>query len=354
MRVLISGYYGSGNLGDEAVLAGLLGELRRQAPEWRVTVLSGDVRRTEQQHGVAAVPRWPVGAVAEAVGRADLVVSGGGGLLQDATSLRSLLYYAGVLWLARQRGKRTAIVAQSIGPLRTRVGRWLARQAAERAALVTVRDEPSARLLREIGVSRPVEVTADPAFLVEPAEGQERAGIGLALREWPGGEEALAALIQGVRRWLESRGETAALFPFHSPRDVAPSERAAGVLGERARLVRLGERPEEACGIVAGMGLVVGVRLHALILASVAGVPWVSVSYDPKVTGFAEAAGMTCLTPAELTVDAAFAAIEETWEQREAKAEMLRSRLAEWRALARRNVELLVQVGSGAVAGEQG
>jgi polysaccharide pyruvyl transferase WcaK-like protein len=102
-RAVISGYYGFGNVGDEAILAGLLQGFRELAPEATLTVLSGDPAATEAEHGV---PAWPRGVrhAASAIRQADLLVSGGGGLLQDATSWRSPLYYLWVLQMARKRG----------------------------------------------------------------------------------------------------------------------------------------------------------------------------------------------------------------------------------------------------------
>jgi len=349
MRVLISGYYGMGNLGDEAVLAGLLGELRRLRPEWSLTVLSGDPAATRQDYGVDTVPRASPAQVLHAVRRSDLLVSGGGGLLQDATSLRSLAYYAGVLWLARMAGKPTAILAQSIGPLRTRLGRLLTRQAARRASLVTVRDLASAELLRSIGVTRDVTVTADPAFLVEPSPSApaEPADLGLCLRAWRGGEKAVEAAIEGVGRWAERENATVAVLSFHEPADAPVAAKALERLGSRGRLVRIYGQPALAAAIIGQFRVVVGARLHALILASAAAVPWVGLAYDPKVAALAEAVGLPALAPDAVAAEQVMASLQQVRQVEGEVRARLRQELSRWREMARRNVELLVSMAEG-------
>ncbi len=117
MRVLLSGYYGFGNLGDEALLEVIVERMRARFPAVELEVLSATPGVTAARYGVATAPRWEWRAIRSAIARADVVLSGGGGLLQNATSLRSLLYYAGILREARRARRKTMIFAQSIGPL---------------------------------------------------------------------------------------------------------------------------------------------------------------------------------------------------------------------------------------------
>src|SRR5579863_8848418 len=177
LRIALSGYYGSGNTGDEAVLAGIVESFARRGVAERadLTVLSADPDDTTQRHGLRAVDRMSLRAVREALRTSDLLLSGGGSLLQDTTSLRSLLYYLGVVRLARGGGTPVMFYAQGIGPLRRGVSRILVRRVADRVQYITVRDPGSADLLARIGVRRPpVEVTADPAFALQRTESAEQ------------------------------------------------------------------------------------------------------------------------------------------------------------------------------------
>ena len=170
-RVVISGYFGLGNAGDEAVLAATVAMLRARLPGVEPVALTADPLTTNALHGIAGVPRMAPRRLLAALRGADLLLSGGGSLLQDATSLRSLLYYLAVLAVAQRVGCRTMVFAQGIGPLRRPVSRRLVRRVVDRVEAVTVRDEASAALLREVGVRRPpIEVTADPVFALAPVE----------------------------------------------------------------------------------------------------------------------------------------------------------------------------------------
>ena len=171
LRFAVSGYYGCGNAGDEAVLAGIAASFARQAGGLvRLTVLSQNPDVTTRLHGLEAVDRMNMAQVRAILRDSDLLLSGGGSLLQDTTSARSLLYYLWIARMARRAGKPVMFYAQGMGPLHRPISRLLVRLTANRAAFLTVRDEPSAQLLKAIGVTNPrLEVTADPAFALTPA-----------------------------------------------------------------------------------------------------------------------------------------------------------------------------------------
>src|SRR5579872_2840845 len=150
-RIAVSGYYGCGNTGDEAVLAGIIESFARRGAAGRaeITVLSADPDDTRQRHRLPAVDRMSMHAVRRTLRTSDLLLSGGGSLLQDTTSLRSLVYYLWIVRLARILGTPVMFYAQGIGPLRRRVSRAMVRVVADRVHYITVRDPGSARTLRQ-------------------------------------------------------------------------------------------------------------------------------------------------------------------------------------------------------------
>ncbi len=152
LKVVISGYFGFDNAGDEAILEAMLAELRALRPDVRPVVLSGDPPATEARFDVEAVPRLSVPAVLRALRGASLFISGGGSLLQDATGWGSVPYYAGLMRLAGHMGVPVFVYAQGIGPLRRRPLRALAQRALVAAAEITVRDRQSYETLRKMGV----------------------------------------------------------------------------------------------------------------------------------------------------------------------------------------------------------
>lgn len=301
MRIVISGYYGFGNVGDEAVLAAMLPALRQRISSAAFTVLSADPEGTQALHGVRAVARlWPraLGAIAGA----DLFLSGGGGLIQDVTSARSAFYYLTVLGLATLLSRRTMIFAQGIGPVRRRWIRTLARVVLDRVHVITVRDEDSRRMLAELGVRRPVQVVADPVFALEPAPADQVRGllgdstrprIGLAPRPWAG-IDYLDPLIDAVKSLRDDVGADVVVLAFHPQRDLAICEAAARALNAT---VVSGLHPREMMALIGSLRVLVSVRLHALICAVTMGVPPVGLSYDPKVDGLFRRIGVGQLLP---------------------------------------------------------
>ena len=153
-KVVISGYYGFYNSGDEAMLYAMLQALRKTVPGLEVTVLSRDPGFTAREFGVHSISRVNIRQVYQELHKADLLISGGGGLLQDATGPNSIIYYLGVVSMARFLWKPVFFYAQGIGPVRTNLGRFLIRLVVNRVSTITVRDPDSRDELVSIGVKR--------------------------------------------------------------------------------------------------------------------------------------------------------------------------------------------------------
>lgn len=287
MRVLVSGYYGFQNLGDEALLEGLTFGLRELGHT--PVVLSSNPAVTSEQHGVEAAHR--VRGLLGAVLRADAVVSGGGGLLQDKTSARSLNYYLGVIRLGLLAGKRVVVYGQSLGPLSPAGRRRVAR--ALRGVPLALRDELSIELARELGLE--AFLVGDPALLLSRVSGAEAGGDGGRPYGSPvvlvprGGEPGLNAALGELAEVLSARGVPLAAMAFH---ECVDGEVVAELRGRAPGLVVWRERdPTSLVGLLRGARFVVSARLHGCILAAAAGVGFAGLSYDPKVDGFAALAG---------------------------------------------------------------
>ena len=169
-KIVISGYYGFNNAGDEALLTAILASLRAIEPKADITVISGNPGNTIVKHQVKSLYRFAAVRLLRAIGEADLVISGGGSLLQDVTSKRSLAYYLSIIAAAKWKGKKVMLFAQGIGPIRNRFMRLLTRLVVSKADVITVRDEDSAEELARMGVpAAKVEVTADSVLTLNPA-----------------------------------------------------------------------------------------------------------------------------------------------------------------------------------------
>lgn len=364
VRLVVSGYYGLGNLGDEAVLAGLLSAFEQRAALLRsaFTVLSATPRDTAERHGVGAAARMRLGAVCSALRHADLLLSGGGSLLQDATSVRSLVYYLFIMRLAAAMGKPFAVVAQGIGPLRRATSRTIVRSTLNRALCITVRDAESAALLAKLGVSRPpIQVTADPVFALPPpdvergrailaeAGATEGPVIGMALRRWNDGADAAQWGRAAVEALVRDTGATVVLLPMHRPGDLEMAETIAAASQGRAKVIRRALGVEDARSAAAAVEVLVGMRLHALIFAAAASVPVVAVSYDPKVASLMQEIGQADLSIplAGIDPERLAEAVRLARSEREARARRLATQAGVLAERSLRNVDVVLGALSG-------
>lgn len=490
LRVAVSGYYGFNNTGDEAILAALITTLRALAPGVDITVFSHCPRETRRLFGVRAVNRWNPLGVAFSLLRSDLLLSGGGGLLQDVTGVRSLCYYLAVVALAKILGKPVIYYAQGVGPIRTRFGRWLTRIISNRVDLITVRDQASRDDFLQMGVDRPpVVVTADPVLAVSPAhfgpeagaavldrargeageeaeggepprgvrppgkaaapgvgaekaslretpekpslereaaagagpgqtgsgetpagggegvaggegclpsggnpsgggaaavgqdgrrpdpgrepsgngsggaaEGKAAAGAGQAAgKARPAGEKKRRLLGIAVRDWkdcyeykraiaaaadrLVREGWEVVFIPFHFPRDLQSCQETSWLMQEPNLLIRFKLSVEELFSLLGQLDLVLGMRLHALIMASVMRTPCVGITYDPKVARFLEMTGQPVAgTVEDLDGERLYEEIVRAWERRQEIAAHLEQVLVPLRQRAWETAALAMSV----------
>jgi polysaccharide pyruvyl transferase CsaB len=305
--VLLCGYYGEHNLGDDALLQALLSQLPASLTP---LVTAFDQAEVQRVHGVETVQRRSFRAVLAALGRSRALVLGGGSLLQDATSLRSLLYYAALITAARLQGKPVLLWAQGLGPLRRRRSRALVRGLLPLVSGITWRDPTSAGLSRELGV--PASYGSDAVWSLPRQHWLGMGGpivvcwrptpqlVGSAWLPYLSALEQLAERVDRQVIWL----------PFHRDQDTPLLEQltAQGLVGHtllrRSRVVQA-LSPAEAMALFRGASLVLAMRLHALILAAISGSAVSALSYDPKVQACAEELGCSCIDLAERPTSAA-------------------------------------------------
>ncbi len=348
-RIACLGYYGFGNLGDEAVLAGIRQALSEKIRDSELLVLSNNPSETTRLHpGVQTVNRWQWREVAASLKHTDLFVFGGGSLLQDATSVKSVVWYALMVLLARRRAREVFWWGQGIGPLQSPVSRRLVRLIGNQADMLTVRDSGSAQLLRELGVRQEAEVVADPAFALKPAAERPESGAKHCLfapRPWK--QDTLGQVIRknaGFWGKFEAKvGAPTLILPMHLPGDA---EYVAHLVSADHPMVAdwnaANRSVVETLDLAARAHAVVAMRLHALIFAARCGVPFVALSYDPKVDALAAAAGQedVGVSVELLTQETLFSAVERMMETASERRQKLKTFAAEQAALALRPAEI--------------
>jgi polysaccharide pyruvyl transferase CsaB len=331
-------------------------ELRRRHPGVEIEVLSGDPQATARRYGVEAVPRMDVRAVRQAIERASMLLSGGGGLLQNATSTRSLLYYAGIIKSALAARKPAMIFAQSIGPLDL-IGRVVVREMCRGLTAATVRDTRSQALLSRLVPKVPVERTADPVWMLEP-DGEKfdlnAEGLGpesdpiavVSVRKIPGYERGTAVLAAAVDR-LAQRGARVAFLPLGGAPDAEASATVIRACKSAPTLLPAFEIPK-AVHVIGRARVVIGMRLHALIIAARLGVPFLPIPYDPKVSALCEELAWPLeplWDPLKRTGERdpvrAARLVDRLWDERDALHAELVTKAQGMRALAERNFNVL-------------
>ncbi|MED5017047.1 polysaccharide pyruvyl transferase CsaB [Paenibacillus chibensis] len=305
--IVISGYYGFKNSGDEAVLQSILTALEEQGRQAGIqvnpVVLSIDPEWTASTYGVQAVHRMKLGEVRQALKNSSGLISGGGSLLQDATSPKTIPYYLGVIKLAQWLNKPVFIYSQGIGPVNRKLFYPLIKNAFKKCEYISVRDMQSSELLQSMGLAGSrVQVVPDPVMGLTPETGAGVTAddlsepklpvIGISVRYWDAERRELKGIAEGLRALCGKQAVHLRFLPFYFPGDEKASQEIIEQLGDvtsggsRISVCREAVHPRQMLAEVGRCDLVIGMRLHSLIYAANRSVPMIGISYDPKIDQF--------------------------------------------------------------------
>ena len=318
--IVICGAYGRGNAGDDAILEAIVQEMRALDPGRTICVMSRRPKETRLVYRTNAMYTFNVFAVLRRFRKAALYINGGGTLMQDVTSTRSIWYYCYTLRAAKKLGCKVMMYGCGIGPINRAGNRKMAAKTIDTSVdRITLRDENSKQELERMGVTRPdIRVSADPTIILDPAPHEvvnlalEQSGIdpegnyiGFGLRNWKGLDAALPVIAAAADYAYETYGLTPVFVPIEFPSDLTPAERVGALLHCPWHAVRTRQPIEVTIGILARMKTVVGIRLHSLMFSAGQGVPVVGMSYDIKVDSFLKYIGSsTCLQLGSVQTDA--------------------------------------------------
>lgn len=318
-QAVISGYYGYGNLGDDAILLAISRQLSDAEHPVRLTVLSRRPEDTARQYGLKAVPRFSPWSVYRALKKSDILISGGGSLLQDKTSTRSLLYYLTVIKLAKHLHKPVFLYANGIGPLNREVNRKKVKQCLDRCDLITLRDEESLQVLRSLGILRDdIIITGDPVFTLTEAESRRKPlrelgvsrdahVVGISVRRQPKTDHFVKEFAVLCDRLVREQGKTIVFLVMQESEDEPVSRQIQALMEEESFLAKTPGDPAAMLTMIRDMDALVSMRLHTIIFAANVNVPTVGCVYDPKVAALLNQLGMpSCGTPQDMEADQAF------------------------------------------------
>lgn len=304
INLLIAGYHGYGNCGDEATLLAMTTNIKEMADDVSITAISFNPEQTKNEYNIESVQRFNAFDLLKAIIKSDIILSGGGTLIQNETSTRSLMYYLSIIKAAKFFGKRVMLYANGIGPVTGAFNRFLVKLVVNSVDLITLREKFSEQDLRSIGVTKPhIYVTADAAFTIRSIGDKEAEDIlrkegvpldkeiiGVSVRGWnkaKDGEKYIKEIAKACDN-MAKEGKTILLIPMQQPKDSEISKRLISSMKEKAYIIKNQYKPAETVGIIGRCNLMLSMRLHALLFAAVKRVPMLGIVYDPKVEYYLE------------------------------------------------------------------
>ncbi len=292
--IVLSGYYGFRNNGDDAILKMIIRDIRDYDPQIGITILSNRPADTKRIYSVNAVNRWNFFAIRKVMKESRLFISGGGSVIQDVTSTKSLLYYLCLIMMAKRYGNKVMLYANGIGPVNKKQNQKRAKNVLNQVDVITLREEDSQDILNEMGVINPkTVVTCDPVVALSDIDLDQaetllyrhnlfgKPYIIVSLREWKTIPIFEAELLEGLKE-IKRKHDCELLFlPMQYPNDIAINQKYAKLTNSVCIAKRLSA--DMCIGLAKYSKLAVGMRLHILIYAFAANVPSIGLAYDPKV-----------------------------------------------------------------------
>ncbi len=337
---MIFGFYGYENTGDELILQGMIECLRTRLPKAEITVLSANPEQTAARYKVRSVyagRRFQgLSVVWKALAKTDLFILGGGGLLQDRER-RILPFWFSRVWMASVLGVRIMFYGLGAGPVTTNLGKRQLQYFGNRADLITVRDEMSYQTLIEAGVRKtPIHITADPALSLREdgranKDGRDQAVMVVCPRYWPGWERKRGALASALASWLDQTKGQVVFLPLQGEEDQKAGRQIQSRMNHMKGevVVASPNPPRQVLMQLKKADMVISMRLHGLIGASLYRVPWVGIAYDPKVSEYAQRVDMGDQVTAldDIDRDKLDSLLLASWEKREELARKLEQKV---------------------------
>jgi polysaccharide pyruvyl transferase CsaB len=334
LKAVVSGYFGFGNLGDEAIRQVIEVELPKIGIE-PVFLAKNKVKENE-------INRTNPIKIFKAVQNSDVTISGGGGLLQDKTSSRSLYYYLSLIYLPKLFGKKSVVFAQGIGPLKNERNRKLTKEILNKIDLITVRDLESKKILEEIGVKKEIHVTQDLAFLYQPKNLKKiEFNEPYNVLQVKGGEPVDIEELSDIARFMHYKTENETLIvPFYKDVDL----NIAKEIEARTKFkVFIPENIDDVLSILNGAEIVVGMRYHSVVFSTMLEKPVLPVYYDDKVRNISKLFELDGIEISELRLSEFSKVFLKFIREKDLFANKIHEKLIKAKNDAKRNFDLLIQ-----------
>ena len=308
INLLIAGYHGYGNCGDEATLMAMTTNIKEMAKDVNITAISHIPELTKTEYNINSIQRFNAIEVVRAILKSDIILSGGGTLIQNGTSTRSLLYYLSIIKTAKLFNKKVMLYSNGIGPVNGKINRKLVKMVVDNVDLITLREEFSKEDLLDMGVKKPdIYVTADAAFTLKSIDDDvarkflikekiplDKDIIGVSVRHWSkakDGDKYIKEIAKACDNMVK-QGKTVLFIPMEQPKDTEISKKVMYEMKQDSYILQQIYKPDEILGIIGQMKLILGMRLHTLLFSASKKVPMIGLVYDPKIEYYLDVLNM--------------------------------------------------------------
>lgn len=361
-KIVIMGYYGFKNTGDEAILSCLITNIKKMVPDAKITVFSSDPEWTKRMYTVDAIFRYPkleylfTGLLERIkyLSNCDLLIIGGGGLYND--NWGKIPYGSFEMFMAKLFGKRIYVCGVGVGPYKSKFSRLLTGFFLRMADIITVRDKQSIKELELCGIKK-AQLTADLALLLQPAKKEiaacilKKEGIplkklvGVCPTDWQGLKKQ--ALAKALDKLIEEYDLNVLFIPFqsqyHDDRELSKKIISFMKRKDSAYVLKRDYAPQEILSIINELDFVIGIRLHSIIFATICNVPFTAIGYQPKVeslcTLFEDE--KLCIPLCSLNFSNLYETLAHNYKRRQILKKKIKRRFETLKELSRINIDII-------------
>lgn len=303
--IIINGYYGYKNIGDEALLQAMIENIKECNPDSKLCILSANPKETSKRYLVNSINRYNLLKIYQEMKHAKVFISGGGSLLQDVTSTKSLVYYTSILKLAKKLGLKVMIYANGFGPINKSKNIEKVKNALLSADLISMRETESANMVKKLIPQIKVNVSADPAFCLNKANAKwsdrlvkkfnlddGRKYFAISLREWSCNDpQIVEKTVEYCTEIISRYNIFPLLVAMQTSKDLSICNSIKTKLACNTPVIA-DITAKELISILEKVEFSVGMRLHFLMFSALAGAPVIALSYDPKVNSLIDYMGL--------------------------------------------------------------
>jgi polysaccharide pyruvyl transferase CsaB len=330
MNILLAGYFGYSNNGDETILDRAIYQIKQHHPKQQLSVLSQYPEKVKKKHNVNTYNRKKISHIIAAIDDADLLVFPGGSIFQDRTSLNSLIYYLSYIIIAKIVRTRVILFAQGFSPFKSFTGKILFRYMSAFINKISVRDKESLAYLKKIKIKKPLELVDDLAINLLPLTTKKSLTntIGINLREFSKlktESHDLYAIVSALIQCNKELNVNYLFIPLH-PSDLSIAKTVQKLMGpDLITVLDYKSDPAEIVNTINRTQLFIGNRLHSLIFSANCYVPFIGLSYDPKVSSFCQAKQQLTIQQTPLNKQTLNKAITTIWNKRQSYRQSLKN-----------------------------